>query len=190
MGNRELTEGKFRNDLLPEETTLYISGDLGRWLPNGNVEYLGRSDQQVNIRGYRIETEEVERALLNHPSIVQTAVIAIQEEESFLCAYIVSESEWTIKELRSYLALQLPSYMIPSFFVKVERIPVTINGKIDVQRLPNPKELTQNQTTDLVSQNSTEQQLIEIWKDVLRIPIVSVDSDFLKWGGILLKHLS
>ncbi|WP_426333070.1 amino acid adenylation domain-containing protein [Paenibacillus silvae] len=189
LGNRELTEGKFRNDLLPEETTLYISGDLGRWLPNGNVEYLGRSDQQVNIRGYRIETEEVERALLNHPSIVQTAVIAIQEEESFLCAYIVSESEWTIKELRSYLALQLPSYMIPSFFVKVERIPVTINGKIDVQRLPNPKELTQNQTTDLVSQNSTEQQLIEIWKDVLRIPIVSVDSDFFEVGGHSLKAL-
>ncbi|WP_458123235.1 amino acid adenylation domain-containing protein [Paenibacillus sp. Z3-2] len=189
LGNKELTEGKFRNDLFPEETMLYLSGDLGRWLPNGNVEYLGRSDQQVNIRGYRIETEEIERALLNHPSIIQTAVIALQEEEPYLCAYIISRNEWTIRELRSYLALKLPSYMIPSFFVELERIPVTINGKIDVQRLPDPKEMKKDQTTDLTPRNNTERQLLEIWKDVLRIPLVSVDSDFFEVGGHSLKAL-
>lgn len=108
MGNRELTEGKFRNDLLPEETTLYISGDLGRWLPNGNVEYLGRSDQQVNIRGYRIETEEVERALLNHPSIVQTAVIAIQEEESFYVLILLVRANG---QLKSFARILLYSYL-------------------------------------------------------------------------------
>lgn len=189
LGNAELTEVKFRNDLLSEETTIYLSGDLGRWLPDGNVEYLGRRDQQVNIRGYRIETEEVERALLTHPSILQTAVVALREEESYLCAYIICGDEWKIKELRSYLALQLPSYMIPSFFVEVERIPVTINGKIDVQRLPNPKGMNKDQTMDLTPKNNTELQLIDIWKDVLRIPIVSVDSDFFEVGGHSLKAL-
>lgn len=190
LGREDLTKEKFREHQTLEEQRLYLTGDLGRWLPDGNMDYMGRSDQQVNIRGYRIETSEVEAALNKYPSIIEAAVIPrIEDDEPYLCAYVISRSDWTVKQLRSYLGLTLPSYMIPSFFVEVDRIPVTANGKVDLRKLPDPKKALPAEAGCPAARSETERQLIEIWQEVLRIPCVSIHSDFFELGGHSLKAL-
>ncbi|MCP5052834.1 MAG: amino acid adenylation domain-containing protein, partial [bacterium] len=118
LNRPELTGKKF--ELSP---TLYHTGDLARWLPDGSIEYLGRIDRQVNIRGFRIELEEIENQLLKHEDIHQVAVLAIGNDS--ICAYFTAISQKTVRELRQYLALELPGYMIPAYFVQLERMPLT-----------------------------------------------------------------
>ncbi|TKI50905.1 amino acid adenylation domain-containing protein, partial [Lysinibacillus mangiferihumi] len=138
--NEALTKQKFITDRFNEEEKVYKTGDQARWLLDGQIEYLGRIDNQVNIRGYRIELNEIESHLLNYEAIDDVVVVARTNDEGdkYLCAYIISEKEWTISDIRKYLANYIPDYMIPAYFVEVESFPVTTHGKLDQKALPNP----------------------------------------------------
>lgn len=117
---------------------MYRTGDLARLLPDGNIEYLGRIDHQVKIRGFRIELGEIENQLLKYEGIDRAAVIARESQDGskYLCAYITSEKTASISDIRKYLLKELPDYMVPQYFVKLDRLPLTANGKID-QRFRN-----------------------------------------------------
>ncbi|HLP59759.1 MAG TPA: amino acid adenylation domain-containing protein, partial [Candidatus Deferrimicrobium sp.] len=139
LNNPELTAEKFNRSYRSYRSyILYKTGDLARWLPDGNIEFLGRIDHQVKIRGFRIELGEIENRLAKHPGIKEAVVLDQAEEngDKYLCAYIVPGGEKVISGLWEYLAKKLPDYMIPSRFISLEKIPLTSNGKIDRGALP------------------------------------------------------
>jgi amino acid adenylation domain-containing protein len=170
-------------------TPLYCTGDLARWLPNGTVEFLGRIDHQVKIRGFRIELGEIERVLLNHPLIKEAVVLTRGDRsgDKYLCAYIVPGAELGDVGLREYLAGHLPGYMIPPYFVTMENIPVTHNGKVDRKALPEPE--IEAKETPIVPRNDVEEKLAGIWAEILGIEkdVISMDSNFFALGGHSLK---
>ena len=121
---------------------IYRTGDLARWLPDGNIEFLGRTDFQVKVRGYRIELGEIENRLLKHEA-VREAVVTAREDgrgNKVLCAYLAGDRELNAGEIREYLGRELPGFMIPAFFRQLEKLPLTANGKIDRKALPGPED--------------------------------------------------
>ncbi|NGP62436.1 non-ribosomal peptide synthetase [Paenibacillus thiaminolyticus] len=139
----ELTAERFvANPFVPGER-MYKTGDRVKLLPDGNLQYLGRIDNQVKIRGHRIEVEEVEGALMEHPYIQQAAVASWQDQENnkYLCAYVIAEHELHPGALREFLSHSLPDYMIPSYFIRLDHMPYTLNGKIDRKALPLPEKI-------------------------------------------------
>ncbi|GFZ92165.1 amino acid adenylation domain-containing protein [Okeania sp. KiyG1] len=166
---------------------LYKTGDLARYLPDGNTEFLGREDFQVKISGYRIELGEIEVSLQKHPAVKETVVTAVGElENKQLVAYIVlhPETTATIDELRDYLQQCLPEYMVPPNYIFLEALPLTPNGKVDRKRLPAP-ELKFAPTTEnyVPPRNSQELQLVKMWEDILGVQPVGVCSNFFDLGG-------
>ncbi|MCU0288757.1 MAG: amino acid adenylation domain-containing protein, partial [Acidobacteria bacterium] len=175
---------------------LYHTGDLARWLTDGNIEFLGRIDQQVKIRGYRIELAEIENRLLNIKEIKEAIVIAKREEngDKYLCAYIAATIQYEIMELREFLLKELPDYMVPSHFVWLEKIPLTPNGKINHKALPEPNLNLSNHYA--APKNEVEMKLVKIWSEVLcRNELqafqlktsISIDDNFFHLGGHSLK---
>jgi amino acid adenylation domain-containing protein len=171
---------------------IYQSGDLARWLRGGIIEFLGRQDQQVKIRGFRVELEEIEKQLLTHKIVKEAVVIVSTNEKTdkYICAYIVPDSigDWNVSQLREHLSGKLPAYMIPTYFVSLERIPLNPNGKIDRQALPNPLEggaLKQSQVVYVAPRNELEEKIAHIWSDILNIEYnaVGIDSNFFELGG-------
>ena len=188
LNNPDLTEEKFIDHPFKDGKRLYQTGDMARWLPNGNIEFVGRIDQQVKIRGFRIELGEIESVLQKHKNIKECVVISRNEKgDKYLCAYLVKEREIEEEELREYLLPELPEYMIPSCFVTLDHIPLTRNGKIDHKSLPVP-EIIRGKDYEAPS-NDQELSLVEIWSEVLNIPEseISVTSDFFTLGGHSLK---
>ncbi|MGL5795947.1 MAG: amino acid adenylation domain-containing protein, partial [Waterburya sp.] len=165
----------------------YRTGDLGRLTPSGNLQVLGRSDFQVQIRGLRIELADIESNLNLHPAIMHSVVVPREDRlgEKQLVAYLITvDSPPTEQELRSFLANLLPSYMIPSQFVVLERFPLTPNGKIDRHALPAPDE--QPKSAEIIApRTAIEQQLVEIWATVLKLEpsTISVQDNFFALGG-------
>ena len=136
----ELTEEKFvSNPFLPREK-MYRTGDIARWLPDGNVEYLGREDHQVKIRGLRIELGEIESIIREYKDIQDCLVTVKKYSENIILiiAYIVSKQNFSINGLKEYTKKYLPEYMIPNHFVKLDEIPLLSNGKADRKSLPEP----------------------------------------------------
>ncbi|UCH95296.1 MAG: amino acid adenylation domain-containing protein, partial [Candidatus Aminicenantes bacterium] len=178
--------------------TIYHTGDLARWLPDGNIEFLGRIDHQVKVRGFRIEPGEIENRLLAHDSIQQAVVISKEDKDAgyVLCAYIVTEKVLSVPELREYLAGQLPEYMIPSYFMRLSEIPLTTTGKVDRRCLLT---LATNETAlgtgvKYVSpQNHIEKKLLETWSELLgKSPgSIGINDNFFDLGGhsLLLTRL-
>jgi amino acid adenylation domain-containing protein len=168
---------------------LYRTGDLARWLPDGNIEFLGRIDHQVKIRGYRIEPGEIENLLTKHKNIKQALVIPLTDDtgSKYLCAYIVTNLPLETAELRRYLSGNLPGYMIPWVFMRLEKIPLTPNGKVDRKALPEPRIDRKGQY--MAPRNPIERKLVEIWSDVLNIDknMIGIDADFFELGGHSLK---
>jgi amino acid adenylation domain-containing protein/non-ribosomal peptide synthase protein (TIGR01720 family) len=170
---------------------LYKTGDLARYLPDGNIEFLGRIDHQVKIRGYRVELGEIEVALSHHPAMRDTVVLARSNKygpsQKQLVAYLVADPERrpTVGELRSFLKQTLPDYMIPSSFVFVEALPLTPNGKVDRQALPVPGQARPNleEKTLVAPQTHAEQVLTEIWSQILQIERIGVHDNFFELGG-------
>ncbi|WP_133054574.1 non-ribosomal peptide synthetase, partial [Niastella populi] len=171
---------------------LYRSGDLGRWLPDGNIEYLGRKDEQVKIRGYRIEPGEIEHALLSHEKIKEAVVLAKENGsgQKELVAYITSNTGQNTSELRDYLKEQLPIYMLPSYYVQLEELPLTANGKVDKKSLPDPEGPGLTSGVEYVApRNETEAKLVKIWEEVLEREKIGVNDDFFALGGHSLKAI-
>ncbi len=165
---------------------LYKTGDRARYLPSGDVEFMGRLDNQVKIRGYRVEPGEIEARLEQHPA-VQNAVVVAREDipgDKRLVAYVVTppEQQPTADALREALQTALPDYMIPAAFVRLDALPLTLNGKVDRAKLPAP-DWTQAAATHIAPRNPTEEALAEIWQNVLGIPQVGVHDNFFALGG-------
>jgi glutamate-1-semialdehyde-2,1-aminomutase len=197
LNRPDLTAEKFIVDPFSDEpqARLYKTGDLVRYLTDGNIEYLGRIDQQVKIRGFRIELGEVEAAISKHSQIAQVTVIdsyacAKGDREDkpgnkVLVAYLVTQpgQEISSTELRTFLKGQLPDYMLPTIAICLEELPVTPNGKIDRKALPVP-DFTQLQAAEYVApRNEFEEQLSSIWQDVLGVDQVGVHDNFFELGG-------
>ncbi|MEH2247202.1 amino acid adenylation domain-containing protein [Nostoc sp.] len=190
LNRPELTRDKFIFDPFSSETEahLYKTGDLGRYLSDGNIEFLGRIDHQVKIRGFRIELGEIEAILSQHPALTQTLVIAREDvtDDKQLVAYVVASPEQIPSqvELRHFLQGQLPEYMVPGFFVFLDTLPLNANGKIDRRALPAPDTFTLRLSTNFVPpQNSTEEVLATIWAKVLRLKQVGIHDNFFELGG-------
>jgi polyketide synthase PksN len=168
---------------------LYRTGDLGRWLLDGNIQCLGRVDHQVKIRGFRIELQEIENRLISHEKIVEAVVIAKEREDNhkFLCAYYVpadKSMEPQVSELRDYLLMDLPDYMIPSYFVEIESIPLTPNKKIDRKALPEPDGARPSVgAAFLVPQTDLEKEIARYWMEVLQLDKVGIHDNFFELGG-------
>jgi aspartate racemase len=167
---------------------LYKTGDLARYLPDGNIEFLGRIDNQVKIRGFRIELGEVESTLSQYPAVRQCAVIARIDTDSDkrLVAYIVADQQQkpTTDELRRFLKQKLPDYMVPSAFVFSDALPLTPNGKIDRRALPAPDQLKQKPASTFVPpSDDLEIQLTKIWENVLGKKPLGVKDNFFDLGG-------
>ncbi|WP_176560096.1 non-ribosomal peptide synthase/polyketide synthase [Brevibacillus dissolubilis] len=189
LNRPELTAEKFvDNPFVPGEK-MYKTGDLVRWLPDGQIEYLGRLDDQVKVRGFRIELGEIEAKLLTHEVVKEAIVLAHTDErgQTDLCAYIVTETDVTITELRQHLGQDLPAYMIPAYFVTLEKMPTTINGKIDKRALPKPDGMMDTGVAYVAPRNETEAKLVAIWQDLLGVERISVHDDFFALGGHSLK---
>ncbi|RIE04950.1 amino acid adenylation domain-containing protein [Cohnella faecalis] len=189
LNQPELTAEKFvANPFAPGER-MYRTGDLARWLPDGNIEYLGRIDEQVKVRGHRIELGEVESALRSHESVKEATVIARKDEEgsAYLCAYFVANGNLGAAELRKRLSEMLPQYMIPSFFVRVEQMPLTPNGKLDRKALPSPEGTLERGTVYEAPRNALEETLANIWQGVLGVSAIGIADNFFELGGHSLK---
>jgi len=188
----EMTKERFIDNPLLPGTVMYKTGDLVRWLPDGNLEFIGRIDHQVKVRGFRIELGEIESRLLNH-SKIKEAVVTAKEDESggkYLCAYIVQEGELPLAELREYLSKDLPHYMIPSYFVKLDKLPLNPNGKIDRKALPEPDGNAVTGVEYELPRNKVEEKLADIWKEVLSVSKIGINDNFFELGGHSLKATS
>ncbi|MGO4295021.1 amino acid adenylation domain-containing protein, partial [Chitinophaga sp. RAB17] len=186
----ELTAEKFVAHPFKAGERLYKTGDLGKWLPDGNIVILGRKDAQVKIRGYRVELGEIENALLNEDVITSAIVIARPNAggEKELIAYIVAKATLNTVALRAYLSKQLPDYMIPGYFVQLDELPLTINGKVDRQRLPEPVDMGMETGVAYVApRNEAEEKLLRIWQEILGREQISVKDNFFEIGGHSLK---
>ena len=180
----QLTHEKFiANPFAPGR--LYRTGDRGRFLPDGNLEFLGRIDQQVKIRGFRVEPGEIEAVLHQHPLIQQAAVLAQAESSGnkYLVAYVVAQQRLTAKELRTFVKARLPDYMTPAAFVQMAFLPLSAHGKVDRRALPSP-DAASFATTDYVPPaTQTEMRLAEIWRTLLGVQQVGRDDNFFDLGG-------
>ncbi|WP_338552864.1 amino acid adenylation domain-containing protein [Paenibacillus sp. KS-LC4] len=189
LNRPELTAEKFVDDPFAPGERMYRSGDLARWLPDGNIEYMGRIDHQVKIRGYRIELGEVEAQLLKVESVREAMVMAREDEngEKQLCAYVVADKLLTVSELRGRLLQEMPGYMIPSYFVQLEKMPLTANGKTDRKALPAPEGSVNTGAEYIAPRTALEEQLVRIWQEVLGTERIGVKDNFFDLGGHSLR---
>jgi amino acid adenylation domain-containing protein len=184
----ELTAEKFIVDPFATnpDARMYRTGDVARYLADGSVQYLGRSDFQVKIRGFRIELGEIETLLAQHPAVQQTVVAAREDSpgDKRLVAYIVAKpgSHLNITEARAYLKQSLPDYMLPSAIVELEALPLTPNGKVDRKALPKP-EFQTAAAAAVPPRDVLEAKLVAIWKDILKIQTIGITDNFFDLGG-------
>ena len=192
LNRQELTNGRFVENpfVKGKKEKLYRSGDLARWLPDGDIEFLGRKDNQVKIRGYRVELGEIENQLQKY-HLIKDAVVLVKENnenDKYLCAFLVANADVDVSALRQYLSEKLPGYMIPVFFVEVDKIPLTPNGKIDSKTL-----LEHNDVIDEIEyaepRNETEEKLVRIWKNLLDTQRIGIKDNFFNIGGDSIKSV-
>jgi acyl-coenzyme A synthetase/AMP-(fatty) acid ligase/acyl carrier protein len=186
LNRTELTMQKFVKIPLIAEETLYRSGDKVRMLDNGDMEYAGRLDQQVKIRGYRVELGEIEKTLESHPVIESAIVITKVNSQGYndLIAYLVSTLELDTDEIRLFLSNILPSYMLPSRFIRLDKLPLNNNGKIDRKSLENQLgSALVNSSQYIPPTSELERKLVDIWSHVLNIPNIGITDTFLRLGG-------
>ena len=198
INHGEMTSEKFVTVSLDGGTSelLYRTGDLARRLEDGNIEFNGRMDQQVKVRGFRIELGEIENLLVRYDGVKEAVVIVpgSEREGNHLSAYFVPENPGDVdvkipagSELKEYLSQHLPGYMIPTYFTRLERIPLSVNGKIDRRVLPEPELKAGEEFVG--PRNDIEYKLVELWSEVLEIKkeLISIDGNFFELGGHSLK---
>ncbi|MGD1959487.1 MAG: amino acid adenylation domain-containing protein [Fulvivirga sp.] len=188
LGNKKLTDQKFVSNPFKENEKLYRTGDLARIIDTGDIEYIGRMDHQVQLRGFRIELEEIQHNLESHQQISSSVVLIMENEANkFLVAYYVSDTELETSTLRAYLLEKIPDYMVPSYFVHLTELPLTSNGKLNRDALPDPElKTTQNY---LAPRTKKEVLLAGIWSQVLGFQDIGVTDDFFSLGGDSIKSI-
>lgn len=186
-----LTDERFLPNPFAKQGKIYRTGDLGRWLPNGCLACLGRKDNQIKMRGFRIELGEIENQLLKFDGIDNAAVRLIQRgEDAFLVGYYLAAQKMDEMELKRFLGEQLPDYMVPWFYVQLDVMPMTPNGKLDRNALPEPNARLEQQF--VAPANAIEEQLVTVWADVLDLTpsLISTDQSFFALGGHSLKAIA
>jgi amino acid adenylation domain-containing protein len=190
LNRPELTAERFIPDVVSNRSgaRLYKTGDLSRYLPSGEIQYLGRIDHQVKIRGFRIELGEIGAVLANYPGIKQCVVTAREDRpgEKMLVAYFEAQGNAApeTNELRAYLKKELPEYMVPAVFVCMDRLPLSPNGKIDTKALPPPEQRSsEGQGAFLAPRDSVEQVLAQLWAKILKVNRVGLNDNFFELGG-------
>lgn len=191
LNRPELTKQKFIQHPTISETTIYKTGDLVRMLSDGNLEYHGRTDQQVKIRGHRIELEEIEVILLKHKEITEVVVQTIQGEQDQLqlCAYYVARNAINTTELRQFIKQELPIYMMPTYFVYLSELPLTINGKVDRKALPSPTRDLSVQLNHQQPRTDLEELLCLLMSEILGVGQVGIYDNFYDLGGDSIKAI-
>jgi fengycin family lipopeptide synthetase D len=185
----ELTEERFTNNPFEPGTRMYRTGDLAKWLPDGTIEYLGRLDHQVKLRGYRIELAEIEDALLSHEDIAEAVVILKEapDGDKQLHAFMAANREVAAPTIRQHLALLLPEYMLPAFYTQLETMPLTSSGKVDRKALTLMEGTMSLDRSYTAPRNELEAQLVEMWKELLHLEHVGTQEHFFEIGGHSLK---
>ncbi len=189
LNDPKLTSEKFLHNPFKLNDIIFRTGDLGLWSKDADIELVGRTDNQIKLRGHRLELEEIEAQLLRYNEIIKATAIAWENEDSepYICAYYVSNRELKIAELREFLFKSLPDYMIPAYFMKLEKIPLTPNGKVDKKVLPIPQ--VNGGKDNIAPRDEVEKKLVEIWSEVLGITTdkISINRSFFELGGHSLK---
>ncbi|WP_281819884.1 non-ribosomal peptide synthetase, partial [Vallitalea longa] len=189
LNNEQLTRERFIPNPYVSGEIMYKTGDLARWLPDGNIEFCGRADHQVKIRGYRIELGEIESQLLSDKRIEEAVVVSKGETDvdKYLCAYVTTTEEISDNTIKEYLRIVLPNYMIPSVIIRLESMPLTVNGKIDKKALPTPNVEGSKNGEYEGPRNQTEEKLTKLWEDVLGVKKISINDNFFELGGHSLR---
>lgn len=190
LNKADLTAEKFVANPFKQGQRIYKTGDLGRWLEDGTIEFLGRKDDQVKINGYRIELGEIENTLKNHPAIENAVVLARANAagDKELVAYVVSSEIFNKSDLQTWLGRRLPMYMVPAWYVPLTELPLTQNGKVDRKNLPDPEGLAIKPGDVYVSPDTnTEELLVKIWEEILAQAPIGVQTSFFNLGGNSLK---
>lgn len=191
LNKPELTDEKFVLNPFIEGKKMYRTGDVAKWLPNGELDCMGRLDNQVKVRGFRIELGEIEEKLMGHSLVKNAAVVVRTDEnsEKYLCAYYTGELELTTAELRGSLSKDLPDYMIPSYFMYMDKMPLTPNGKVNRRELPEVGAKLGPQEKYIAPANKIEEKLAEIWSEILGIENIGVEHNLFELGGHSLKAM-
>jgi acyl-CoA synthetase (AMP-forming)/AMP-acid ligase II/acyl carrier protein len=187
LGKKELTQASFVDDPFMPGERLYRTGDFARWLSNGQIEFLGRADEQVKIKGHRIELGEVEYALLKVDNVDAACVKVTEDAEGrkSLVAYIVSGVQKSSTSLRRDLMERIPEYMVPAYFVQLEKMPLTANGKVDKKALPvTGIDNLRSETEYVAPRNEVEERLVQIWKEVFKTDkAIGITDNYFELGG-------
>ncbi len=187
---KDLTFKTFVPNPYCNEGLMYKTGDLVKWLPDGNIEYVGRVDDQVKIRGFRIELGEIEGRLLDIEGVDQSVVVLREElDNKYLVVYYVSEKGLAKEDILSKLHELLPDYMVPNYYIKLNSIPLTTNGKVDKKSLPNIEHEDLIRAEYIAPRNKLEEQLVEIWQRILEVEKIGINDNFFALGGHSLKLL-
>ncbi|MCB2407701.1 non-ribosomal peptide synthetase [Hymenobacter lucidus] len=184
----ELTAERFLANPWVPGLTMYRTGDVGKWLPDGMVEFIGRKDDQVKVRGYRIELGEIQYQLELHPQVA-TAVVMVREMagEHQIVAYWMGDDSLSSAALKEYLGSRLPAYMVPAYWVALDEIPLNSNGKVDKAQLPDPIAGLVEASSIVPPANEEQRRLLAIWQEVLHAPTLGITQNFFEMGGDSLK---
>ena len=190
LGKIELTDEKFvKNPYADKDSKMYRTGDLGRWLPDGAIEYLGRNDNQLKINGHRIELKAIENTILHYDSVQEVVVIVKKsvDDDQCMVAFITADKTIDFTSLRAYLVDEIPIYMIPSFYKQLDSFPLTLNGKVDLKHLSSIDLNDIHKKTNLKPRNEIEKEICTIWAEVLGLDNISVQDKFFDLGGHSIK---
>lgn len=194
LNQPSLTEKKFILNPIPgyQNERIFKTGDIVRWLPDGNIDYIGRYDNQIKINGFRIEIEGIQNSLLHHKNI-QACFVSVEENNEklkILVAHVVCNKKLSPKSIQEYLSKKLPVYMIPKFYIFVKKLPLTVNGKIDRSKLPKPI-LNTSKSELILPKTQMQEELATIWISLFNNPQIGVSDNFFDIGGhsLLLTQL-
>lgn len=183
LNNSTLTSEKFIPNPFGKDI-IYKTGDLVKWLPDGNIEFLGRIDSQVKINGFRVELNEINVKLTSYPNIKEAyTLITTINNKKHICSYITTETEIDINDLKDYLKNLLPKYMLPSHITKLNKMPLNTNGKVDKNQLPSPTEKEEQNREIVLPKNELEKTLLKIFEKILNKQDISTTDDFFEIGG-------
>lgn len=191
LNELKLTKERFIENPFIKGKRMYKTGDLAKFLNDGNIEYLGRIDEQIKIRGYRIELGEIQNYLLKHEAIKDTVVINFEDKNmnKYICAYFVKNAQISVSKLREYLLKFLPDYMVPLHFIELDEIPLTLNGKVNKALLPKPQLPVNTHSNFITATNENEGRLIDVVGEVFNIKKVSINENFYHIGGDSIKAI-